>query len=430
MKGNVFQMAVLGIFGLLALVGLFMFSQFSGGKGKTETGEVMIWGTLPKASLEAGLSELTAIDDNYAKVTYAEIPAASFSRTLSEAIAEGKGPDLVLISQEEFLSERGKLTPIPYDTLPERTFVDSYVPEFELFLGTNGVYGIPLVLDPLVLYYNRGILAGEGLVGLPTTWEGVAGIADRVVKRDAGGTLTRSLVPFGGYANVVNARAMLSLLMLQAGSTITTEDERGVHAALSGEGTFGRSAAESAVTFFAQFGDPAKLVYSWNQAQPSSRTAFLSGDLALYPGYASELPGLQAAAPNLDFDMAVMPQPGTASGRMTYGKAYVLAFTKASDNLPGAYKAAVALSSGKAASAIAKTVGAAPARRDLLSAPASDRYASLYYPEALVARGWLSPAPSATDAIFSAMIGNMTTGRQDAQDALDAAGQALDAALK
>jgi ABC-type glycerol-3-phosphate transport system substrate-binding protein len=425
-----FQIGLLAAFALLALVGLFMFANYSGGGGDVRTGEVTIWGTLPASAVEAGIQELTAADDSYSEVEYREVPAASFGRELADAIAEGAGPDLVLISQEELHSERGKLAAIPYESLPERTFVDSFVPEFELFLSPAGAYGVPLTLDPLVLYYNRTILASAGVAGPPTTWEAVAGLAGSIVKRDQAGVLSRSLVPFGSYQNVTNARAILSLLLLQAGSKVTVEDERGVHAALSSESSFGRPAAESAVTYFAEFGDPSKLVYSWNQAQPSSKAAFLAGDLALYPGFASELSSLQAAAPNLDFDMALIPQPGTASSRATYGRAYALALTKASDNAQGALKVAYALSADKPARAIAQTQGAAPARRALLAAPASDRFATLFYPEALVAKGWLSPSPSATDAIFSAMIGNMTTGREEAPQALEAATRALDAALR
>jgi len=431
MKGNTFQTILLVVFGLLALVSLFLFANFSGDGGENaRAGKVSIWGTLPKGVVDAGIAELTAAGNEYSEVTYTELRGATFSRDLADAIAEGRGPDLVILSQEELVSEKGKLGIIPFQTLPERTFVDSFVPEFELFLSPEGAYGIPLVLDPLVLYYNRTILSSEGVASAPRTWEGVAGLASAIVERNDAGVLGRSLIPFGSYTNVTNARAALSLLFLQSGTSITTETERGVQSSLQGDTSFGRSPAESALTYYAQFSDTSKTVYSWNQAEPASRQAFLAGDLALYPGFASELTTLQAAAPNLDFDMALVPQSGTATSRMTYGKAYVLALAKATTNVAGAYKVAQALSVDKPALAIARTMGAAPARRALLQAPASDRYAALYYPEALVAKGWLSPSPAATDAIFSAMIMSMTTGREDAAEALEAAGRALDAALR
>ncbi len=425
-----FQMIILAVFALSALLGLYFFANFNGGGGTAKIGEVTIWGTLPKEGVEAAIQELTATNDEYADVTYAEVSAGSFSRQLADALAEGRGPDLVLISQEELLSERGKLKVIPYATLPARTFTDSFVSEFELFLTDEGSYGVPVALDPLMLYYNRSMLSSAAITGAPRTWEAVSGLTSVIVKRDTAGALTRSLIPFGSYGNVTNARAILSLLFLQAGTPITAESEVGVRSALGSESSFGRPVAESAATYYAEFGDPAKLVYSWSQAKPSSRSVFLSGDLALYPGFASELPGLQEAAPNLDFDMAPIPQPGTGGARMTYGKAYAFAVTRASDNAESAYTVATALSDGKPASALVGTLSMAPARKQLLLAAPSDRFASLYYPEALIAKGWLSPSPASVDSIFSAMIGNMTTGRQDAAEALEAAAGALDAALR
>jgi hypothetical protein len=71
----------------------------------------------------------------------------------------------------------------------------------------------------------------------------------------------------------------------------------------------------------------------------------------------------------------------------------------------------------------------APALRSLLSPPADDRFAAIYYPEALVARGWLSPSPSQTDGIFAGMISNISSGRSTVIDAIRAADDSLDAAL-
>ena len=72
----------------------------------------------------------------------------------------------------------------------------------------------------------------------------------------------------------------------------------------------------------------------------------------------------------------------------------------------------------------------APARRADLTPAADDPYQAVFYPEALVAKGWLSPAPSDTDAIFSAMISNVITGRKTIGDAVSTAAQALSAALR
>lgn len=431
---HTFQLVVIVIFGVAALAGLLLFANFSGSAGtSTKAGNVLIWGTFPKEAVEAGIQELTASSEDYNDVTYEEKEESSWKNELANALASGIGPDIVIISQEELLAEQGKLVLIPFSTLPERTYVDAYVPLFDLFLTSEGTYGIPLVVDPLVLYYNRSILASSGVALAPRTWEAVAGLAPVISRRDDASAITRSFVPFGEYGNVHNARAILSLLLLQAGTSITEVSEKEVRSVLdkdSGTDSFGVTPAESAVNYFSQFGDPAKTVYSWNRSLPDSQQAFLGNDLALYPGFASELAFLSSANPNLDFDMTVVPQPATAVNRITYARGYALAITKASDNQVGALKTAFALAQTMPAQAIADSLSVAPALRDLLTSKDNDRYAAVYYPEALAAKGWLSPTPSEVDAIFSAMIGNISSGRLEVGEALHTAGKAIEAALR
>lgn len=427
-----FQIILIAVFAALGFLGIFIFANYSGGGSSNDkAGTVIIWGTLDSEAVQAGIDEISSGNDRFGEVSYVERPAATFSRDVADAIASGNGPDLLILSQEELVSEKGKLSAIPYSSISERAYIDSYLSIFEMFLSEEGVYGIPLAVDPMVLYYNRTTLASAGVAKAPATWEAISGLAPGVVRRTGDSAVVRALIPFGDYGNVRNARGILSTLLLQAGTPITIEDERGVRSVLAdSETVFGRGAAESAITFYTQFADPAKAVYSWNRSLPDSRAMFIAGDLALYPGFSSELPYLLAANPNLDFDMAPIPQPGTSVSRTTYALAYVFALPKASPNPAGALTTAFALAEEKPATAMADTLSMVPALRSVIAKGSSDRYDTLTYPDALVAKGWLSPAPSATDPIFSAMIGNVTSGRMQSAQALQAAGESLNAVLR
>lgn len=432
MKLTPFQIIVTGIFAFLAVLGLVVFASFQGGnKGTQEIGTVVIWGTLPTEAVQSTLDELSSGHDEYADVAYVEQPAASFSKNLSDALASGSGPDLVILSQEQLQSEKPKLQSVPFSTFPQRQYLDAYLPLFELFLAGEGTYGIPFALDPLVLYYNRSTLASAEVSSAPTTWEAVAGLAPSVSAR-SGGTITRSLIALGEYANVHNARAVVSLLLLQAGTPITAGTATGARAVFadSAETSYGATPAQSAVSFYAQFADPAKTLYSWNRSLPDSRSMFVAGDLALYLGFASELPYLKEANPNLDFDMAPVPGPATGGSRATYGVGYAFAIPKVSANPSGAYAVALALAAPDTGPGLAARLSMAPALRATLAPRDDDRFTPVYYPQALVAKGWLSPAPGATDAAFSAMIGDITSGRKDLDEALVSAAQTITAALR
>ncbi len=427
-----FQVVLLSVFGVLALVGLFLFANFKGfGKNADQIGTVVIWGTIPQKAVTPSLAELKRLHKEFAKVSYSERQASSFDTDLANAIASGSGPDLILITQEQLVTEQSRLVIIPPATLSERAFRDTYLPGFDIYLTESGTYGIPFVMDPLVMYYNRTILATAGIATAPTTWEAVTGLSPTLTQVNTAQTVERSTVALGTYGNIDQARAILSLLFLQAGQGMTARGVNGVRSTLlqNSTGASGVSSTQSALAFYTEFSNPAKTTYSWNRSLPSSRQMFVQGDLALYLGYASEQGNIRAASPNLEFDMARTPSPATATSRVTYGKAYAFAVPKASKNQKGAVATAFAFTGSDTLPALARALGMAPGVRTMLTPSTKDLYEPVYYPEALIAKGWLSPAPAATDSVFAAMIDNVTSGRTTAGQALVAADQSLNAAL-
>lgn len=426
-----FQLVLLGVFAFLLVLGLVLFSRFGGfGGSNAAVGTVTIWGTLPQSNMETVLNALRTSSQDYQSVQYVQKSESTFDSDLAQAIATGSGPDLVLISQELLVTEQTKLSVIPFSVISQRTYLDTYLPIFESFLAQNGTYGVPFAVDPLVMYYNRTALVQAGIASPPATWEGVTSLTQQLTRASAG-TVSQSTIPFGSYGNVENARAIVSLLLLQAGNTISAVNSSGLHGTLTAVGSDNAAVtpAQSALSFYTQFADPVKTVYTWNSAVSSARQAFLSGSLVFYPGFASELSSLQAANPNLDFDMTPIPQPQTTAQRITYGKAYAFAIPAAAKNQAGAQKVALALAGSTFAPMISQTLTMAPATRASLTPASNDRYAPVYYPQALIAKGWLSPSPATTDAIFSTMIRNITSGSLSIGDALNTANQALDAAL-
>lgn len=437
LKMSPFQIILLVVFAVMAFVGLFLFANYTGIKGGAkQIGTVVIWGTLPQAAVTDELNKISLANKSYNGVSYVQKQTDTFDTDLANAIASQNGPDMILISQEQLVTEESKLNLIPFsNTLPKRNFQDTtYLPEFLLFANANGTYGIPFVLDPMVLYYNKTILTNSGVTTPPTSWEAVVGLAPVLSKFDQAQNIAQSTVAFGTYGNVTNARGILSLLFLQTGNHITGFSSDGIlRSALatnaSQQTSTGGSPAEAVLNFYSQFSDPSRTVYSWNSTIVSDRQAFLAGNLVFYPGFASEVSSLKAGNPNLNFDMMAIPQPQTSASRSDYGLAYAFAIPKASKNANGAYAAALALTDKSFVPSAAQELSMAPALGALLVSSPTDIYSPVYYPMALIAQGWLSPAPAAVDTIFSAMITNVTSGRLQPAMALSTAAQALDAAL-
>lgn len=436
MKGiSLFQGVVFGALIVFALIGLLVFATYSNKGGASAVGKVVIWGTLPQAQVDAALAQAVKADQALKDVAYVEKPEESFANDLASAIATGQGPDLVLASQEDLFSLKPFLAPIPLGSLSAGTFTKTFTDGAQIFADPGkGYWGIPLAIDPMVLFYNRSLLASTGVAAPPSTWEALTGLVPTVATYTPTKQVTRGLIALGTYANVHDARGILSTLFLQTDVPMVTEDATGrVSADLglsSGSNSAGGPPGDAVVRFYTQFIDPNKVSYTWNASLPDSEQAFEDGSLALYLGLASEARFLTAANPNLDFEVAPIPEPATAETKTTYGLIYAAMIPRATANAAGAYKAAALLAGAPEQAALASATGLAPATVGALSAPpAGDATAATTYSSALYAAGWLSPAPASTDQVFGAMINAVVSGTSSIEEALSTAERSLGAAL-
>ena len=434
MKISLFQGILFGVFGLAALIGLFVFATYSSnGTGGDAVGPVVIWGTLPSAGMQAAIISAAKTETTLKGVTYVEKNPDTLPTDLATAIATGSAPDLILASQEELRALSKFISPIASSMLSPATFTNAFIKEGNLFAAPDGYYGIPFLIDPLVLFSNRTTLSSNGIVKPPATWEAMIGLVPNVSVLTPSRQITRALVALGSYDNVRNARGILSTLFLQTGVPISSYSSGSVIKADLGNNSYSGSgvpAGQSVLGFYTQFADPSKVSYTWNASLQDSQQMFLSGDLALYLGYASEARFLASANPNLDFAVSSIPQRATATTKNVYGLVYAFMIPNGAKNASGAYQAAVLFTNPDEQIAAVSATGLAPATLSTLEKGSADPVLSIAYSEALYASGWLSPASTDTDTVFSSMINNVINGRSTPATALTSAETSLSALLQ
>lgn len=417
-----FHALVIGIFAFVGVAGIVAFALFGGfGKEANPYGQsVVIWGTLDDAPFVRAISELQTADENFQVVSYVQKDSRTFVSELVNALAEGRGPDILILTNDLILSQRAKLFPIPYETYSERTYKDTYVDGAEVFMLNDGIYALPIAVDPLVLYWNRDAFATKGLAQPPRTWEELVSVTvPRLVERDFTRNILRAAVAFGEYINVRNAKAVLSLLMFQAGSSITVDaGDRMLIDLSGGSAVRGIPPAQAALTFFSEFANPQKDLYTWNRGLRQDRDMFLSGDLALYFGFGSEHGAIQDGNPNLSFDVAEVPQGADARFRRGYGTFYGMAVTKNSPNIGGAFRALYKLAAQVETENYARAFGFGPVYRASHATGESDPVRTNIRRASLIARGWLDPNPSGSDNVFRQMVEDVVSGRLDINQAI------------
>ncbi len=418
MKISLFQGILFGVFGLGAMIGLYVFATHTGDAsraGNTAIGTVVIWGTLPKADMQAVLIAVAQAEESMKDVSYVQKDRSTVASDLAAAIAVGEAPDLVLTSQEELHALTKIIVPIPFSTLPVSAFNNAFIEEGKMLATPDGVgyYGLPFLVDPLVLFSNQSILASSGVAKPPETWEALTGLVPHVAQITPTKQVTRGLIALGTYENVRNARGILSSLFLQTGIPLSVYMNGELAANLSGASSDNATPGQAVLNFYTQFADPSKVSYTWNASLQNSQQAFLAGDLALYLGYVSEARFLRSANPNLSFIVSPLPQPATANLKSAYGLVYSFMIPRGAKNASGAYLAAAFLTGSAPQISAATLTGLAPATLNQLATVPADPIATVAYAEALYAKGWLSPLPAATDPIFSSMITGVISGRLD-----------------
>jgi ABC-type glycerol-3-phosphate transport system substrate-binding protein len=196
------------------------------------------------------------------------------------------------------------LLPISTDVITPGKFEETYYPVMAQDLIRNGALrGIPLQIDTLALFTNTEILKAAG-VEAPTSWVDFANTAARLTVKDEDRKIKTSGAAMGTADNVSHVEDIVSLLFVQNGVQLTRI------------GSAPQQAAD-ALTFYTSFVQGGNGV--WDDTLDPSSLAFSKGNLAMYFGYASDIPAIKAANPSLQFEVHPVPRlPGKKTTIASY----------------------------------------------------------------------------------------------------------------
>ncbi|MEN9649638.1 MAG: hypothetical protein RL094_605 [Candidatus Parcubacteria bacterium] len=426
-----FQIIVIAVFIFLAIVGVVVFAGF-GGINKTSTPEATVWGTVSAQQMGEYVRSING-SATIININYVQKRPETFDSEFVNALAEGKGPDVVLLTDDMLYKQRNKLVAIGYKTFPEREYNDTFIEAANHFMSPDGILAVPFSVDPMVMYWNKDIFSTAAVARPPRLWTDLSIIGPSIIKRNETSSILRALVPFGEYRNVNNAKEILATLFFQSGNNITSRSSIGeniIYSSLDENNTNSIVApAEAVLSFYTEFSNPVKPLYTWNRSLGSSQDAFLAGDLAMYFGKASELEQLRSKNPNLNFDVALIPQ-ANESPKVTYGSLMGLAIVRNSPKVADALTIISIFTQSKNLQAWSDISGLPPVRRDLLVEKPRESYKSVFNEAALQSKTWFDPDPVASNQVFQDMIESITTGRGKTTDAVATAKQQLDNLLK
>jgi multiple sugar transport system substrate-binding protein len=238
-----------------------------------------------------------------------------YEKDFTNAIADGKGPDIFLIKNDWLPKHYKKILPLPEKIISRKEYEKRFLPSVldeqikYKFNEQKNIYGIPLTVDALMLIYNpQKIITNETITWPPDTWEQFIAATTTSTKRE-GNTIIQSGVALGTYNNVPHAFDILSLMMLQNGTQMVSDNEE--------EAYFNRFETRNnqdyypgtaALKMYTAFASPKSQAYSWNSSMPNALDAFLGGKTAMFLGYPEDIQTILKENPNQSLNTCPVPQ--------------------------------------------------------------------------------------------------------------------------
>lgn len=380
-------------------------------------------------------------------INYRKLRLEEYERELLNALAEDRGPDIVSLHNTWLRAYQSKLLPAPASvkmpfreiqgvqknqvwvekTLPVITPAqvrDQFVDQVGRDVVIKGqsedpkkglvdqLWGLPMALDTMVLYYNKDVLNSAGIPTAATTWAEFQDHIKRLTKYDAQGKLVKPSAGIGTSKNVERSFDLLSLLMMQNGAQMS--DANGIPTFNRTPDTLNRETPPGveALVFYTDFANPSKEVFTWDDTQPNSYDAFVSGKTAYFFGYSYHLPRIRAQAPKLNFGMTNIPQIDPAA-KVNYANYWVESVSKKSKNPDAAWDfVQFAAKADQAKSYLTKT-GKPTALRSLVNTQLSDPDIGVFASQVLTAKSWYAGMNiQATEAAFDEMIDATLAGAE------------------
>ncbi len=384
---------------------------------------LQFWGTYDDETFYSDVIRAYRQKNPNLTIEYRQIPFADYENTLVSAFAAGNGPDLFLMHNTWLPKHYDLIQPIPQNVktpiMAFKDFQSTFVDVATADLTSNGqIYGMPLYVDTLAMYYNKDTFNTAGISSPPRTWEDFVQDVAILTKRDDRNNITKSAVAIGTARNINRSTDLLGLLMLQSGVRMTD----GNNATFS-KPVENLNVGELALQFYTDFANSGKPDrYTWNDQQKYSIDAFADGNTAMLFNYSHQIPIIRGKAPRLHFGIAPMPQPGQADRKVNYANYWAPTVSKQSRYGDDAWKFLVFLATDDTATLpYLQASGRPAARKDLIEREKNDPDLGTFATQALTAFSWQQPDNVSVESIFAKLIDDVNFNHASIHDSLQEA---------
>ena len=350
-------------------------------------------------------------------IEYRKLRYEEYETELLNALAEDRGPDIFSIHNTWMEKYQPKLVPVPptismvypvvkgsvkkevvselrtTNSLTLKELKDNFVDAVsrDVILSDGKIYGLPLSVDTLAMFYNKDLFNNAGISQAPQYWnkEFLQDIK-KLTKQDPKKGIIQAGVALGGSSNINRFSDILSVLMMQNGATMMSDDKQVVFNLVP---LFGKESNYNpgieALRFYTDFSNPAKESYSWNSELPNSLDMFISGNLAIMFSYSYDAATIKAQAPKLNFSVAKMPQiEGNPPTNINFANYWVEVVSKKGQHQDEAWDFIQFITKEEQAKSYLEKTKRPTALRSLVASQRADNEIGIFADQVLTAKSW------------------------------------------
>lgn len=418
-----------------------------------------IWGTNDTSKAFTSIIANYKVARPYATISYSQVRSEDYLDHLKSAWAQGTGPDIFFVPSDwvgqmsdyavaapaqigvpivqkgqGFFKSTTQVVqqnqPSPSATTIQSAYVDAVASDV---LRDGQLWGLPLSMDTLVMYYNKDLLNNAKIFEPAKTWGELVSQIDsnHLSVTDNQGTLVQSAVALGTYDNVPYANTLIKLLMMQNGVA---------EAQPNGSAHLQDSTARAAMDFYLSFANDHKVSYSWNTNQPNALDAFLAGKVVYYFGTLKDRKKIEQSS--FKWDVAPMlhlsanGDRDAASGQTRFidSSQYEVMMVSKASSLLGRSKYAWNLlyymSRDSNVTSYLNATEQLSALKSILIKQKDNASLGIYANQLLTARSWYHGSGGASvDQYLRSLIQSVNSGQATLDDALRLANEQIKATL-
>lgn len=396
-----------------------------GGSKNSVNQEVTLRYWRPFGDSQEMLTLINEYEDKHpnVRIEYTKKNIDTYEDDLLDALASGNGPDIFALNNSWTPKYLDKIVPAPTQLITYRNYKDTFVDVVvKDFTKNEEIYGVALSVDSLGLFYNKDLMGTAGIATPPKTWTELQNDVQVITTQDRTGYFTRSGVAMGLNINVNRAVDILYLLMLQRGVVPWSSDGLlpTFGQSVSVNGSFSEP-GNDALKFYTDFANPASSYYNWNASSDYSIDAFANGRAAYLYSYSYTRDTLKQKAPNLNYDVAAVPQPNLDQPAVNFANYFGEVVNKQTKNKEWAWDFLNFISSKDSLDKYYAQYKYPSSRKDLIELQITDPEIGVFAHANLTAKSFYKPDQERFDTIIGTMIDNVILRGTSIFDAINQA---------